>query len=340
MAKNTNSKIERRQSVRDQEVKILDPSLNYRGKSYSELTTDWFNWFLSAHADRRNSGPVVFLRSHGLPNKTSGAYTSEIPTELIAKGTGSLPEDRSTELDYYPTMYINDPNVRTDGDKLQIFSDQAVFVPIIVSYKLASTPYIDWGYLQDYTGLLIDNGDNPPDESQLSIYNKKDSKQPIKLDLDMQKFRITTPVFTAIVPDAPYGTSIKDFLEEHAVPPGTYQAMVDGYFVMVKFPNPPKNESETYFVHAWASAGREPRGPYFSELLYEIEILPLVKERQHGIITTAIPARNDELINRILNKRKEIEGVAPSQNIINSIREKAKESIKAKISKVTPRNTA
>ena len=29
--------------------------------------------------------------------------------------------------------YVNDPNVRIGGDRLKIFEDQAVFVPIIIA---------------------------------------------------------------------------------------------------------------------------------------------------------------------------------------------------------------
>ena len=119
--------------------------------------------------------------------------------------------------------------------------------------------------MQDSAGLLIDAGDNPPENIQLTITNanrvkkaivdlqsKKDKQtrlldtEGIRLgkdltgkDLTMDQFRFTTPLFTAVVPQAPYGTSMKDFLEEGPIAPGTYSAVVDGYFVMIKF-QPPK----------------------------------------------------------------------------------------------------
>ncbi len=43
-----------------------------------------------------------------------------------------------------------------------------------------------------------------------------------------------TPVFTAVVPEADYGRSLKDFLEE-SVPTGHHPAIVDGYFVLMTF---------------------------------------------------------------------------------------------------------
>ena len=42
-----------------------------------------------------------------------------------------------------------------------------------MAYELASAPYKDWGSLQEFTGLTIDYGDNPPDNSQLTIDGKE-----------------------------------------------------------------------------------------------------------------------------------------------------------------------
>lgn len=304
---------------------IINPTSLYCGKSYSDWTTDWVNWFLSADADRRNSGPVVFVRSKGLPDKKTGPNISE-SSHLSGY---SIADDDSGTL----RSYTNDPNIRIGGDKLHIFEDQAVFVPIIVAFTLKANPIADWGSMQDTIGSTIDCGDNPPDNSQLSINGRplslavpddqtkgvwnpstlllnaveaeklaidkaratlkkmaqdgktekeiqdaiKDEKRKIfnerKKQVNlvrehrlMESFRVATPVFTAIVPEAPYGRSAKDFIEEAPVAAGIYPAMADGYFVMLKF------QKGTYWVHSWASAPRESRGPYFSELLYQIEV--------------------------------------------------------------------
>ena len=118
----------------------------------------------------------------------------------------------------------------------------------------------------------------------------------------MVDFRVSTPIFTAIVPDAPYGTSLKDFLEEGPIEPGNYPALVDGYFVMLKF-NVPKGESKTFWVHCYANAGREPRGRYFSEMLYEIEVS--CRRKPYGRISSRYPALNESLMNRILKKKSD-----------------------------------
>src|SRR5215212_5588070 len=165
--------------------RIVNPHRLYLGKSYSDWTTDWFNWFLSADADKRNSGPVVFLRSRGLPNRNTGANISDVPSQ-IAAGTGSLLDPSSGNMDEYLSTYINDPNIRIGSDRLQIFEDQAVFVPIIVAYAISSQNqlYKDWGRMQDFTGLTIDYGDDPPQTYQLTI-NNDELEIPAGLETDL-----------------------------------------------------------------------------------------------------------------------------------------------------------
>jgi hypothetical protein len=277
---------------------VVDPRYLYRGKSYSEWITDWFNWFLSADADKRNSGPVVFLRSLGLPNRNTGAYTSDVPGQVT--GSGTLPDSMGADIMNYSKTYVNDPNIRIGGDRLQIFDDQAVLVPIITAYWLKTEPQSDWGTMQDYTGSTIDHGDNPPDFSQLTI-----NKNNIKLELDMKYFRITTPIFTALVPDTEYGRSVKDFLE-HPISPGSYPAIVEGYFVMLVL-----EADRSYWIHSWASAPREISGPYFSELLYQIEVK---KQRDMpGMITNWRPSRNERIFAQIFSQKEKNRDLTSSE---------------------------
>jgi hypothetical protein len=298
--------------------KIVNPRRLYRGKSYSDWTTDWFNWFISADADRRNSGPVVFTRSHGLPNSTTGAFASDMPSQVTSESVS--PTDSHIGDMEYRTTYFNDPNVRIGSDRLQIFEDQIVFVPISVAYAFGSVGqyrFSDWGWMQDFTGSTIDYGDNPPEPSQFTI-NNQDIILPDHLT--MYDFRISTPIFTTVVPEAQYGRSLKDFTEDAPIVPGSYPTLVEGYFVMLKF------EPGSYWVHSWSSAPRERYVPYFSEQLYQIE----VRERRgkggsphKGLITEALantrhaysglskerativrPSGNERVFNRIFYEKK------------------------------------
>jgi hypothetical protein len=296
--------------------KIVNPSSLYLGKSYGDWITDWFNWFLSAEADSRNSGPVVFLRSRGLPNSTTGANISDVLRQVV-DGTDPTSGSQSAGVDdEYRGVYVNDPNIRIGNDRLQIFDDQAVFVPMIVAYALSSPTHLykDWGRMEDFTGLTIDYGDNPPLLEQLTINN-----DPIVLgEMIINQFRIATPIFTAVVPDAPYGSSLKDFLEDSPIAPGSYPALVEGYFVMLKF------EPGSYWVHSWASAPREKFRPYFSELLYQIEVnlrperdvhKGLMTERPlNGDMTKAIrPSRNERIFNRTMYEKTKTGELTPEE---------------------------
>ena len=215
--------------------RIISPDSLYGGKTYSEWIQDWFNCYLCADLDRRNHGRVVFLHSTGLP-RDSGITSSENVND------GASPTGAMDELDY-SQQYLNYPNVRLGGDRLQIFVDQAVLLPILTGYAESSKPNEDWGVMQDYTGAVIDNGDNPPRNEWVTI-----DGEPIKLTLGWENFRVVTPVFTAVVPDAPLGRSLKDHLEM-PIAPGNYPVIVEGYFLLLKF-NP-----GLYLVHSMGSAG-------------------------------------------------------------------------------------
>jgi hypothetical protein len=387
---------------------VIDPNSLYQGKSYSDWVSDWLNWFLSADADLRNSGPVVFVRSKGLPNERTGANVADFTNHSERSGLEMLPDSVPgdvTGMMSYAKPYVNHPNVRVGGDRLQIYHDQGVLVPIIVAFSLRTSQYTDWGGMLDSVGLTIDYGDNPPDITQLTINDRdvvlpasdkmarrkgvmienelnefkkqisdedelleinseiggkiaalrkeegdrnhrvavfrgmdKDGNQNdqltqemtelskvkietkemlknIKENLEkkaqirkervrlsnelllMQQFRITTPIITAVIPEAQYGRSMKDFIEEAPITSGSYPAMVDGYFVLFRF------SPGTYWIHSWASAPREARGPYFSELLYQIEVIE--RQKLVGRVTRRRPSQNERILNQILTQKKE-----------------------------------
>ena len=115
---------------------VIDPDTIYKGRTNGSWVCDWFNWFLCADADRRNSGPMVYLKSLGFPNSISEDSSSEgrgpnVVSEFTGTGT-------SSDDPYYPKRYDNNPNIRIGGDRLQITEDQAVLVPIIIAYYIAS----------------------------------------------------------------------------------------------------------------------------------------------------------------------------------------------------------
>lgn len=264
---------------------VHKPEYLFRGKSYADWVTDWFNWFLSVDPDAHNAGPVVFLRSFPFP--TSNARNSTGLDQL--NSTNEMIGQRKGK------MYMNNPNVMAGADRLQITEDQAVMFPIINAYYIATEPFADLGYMHSYTGPAIDHGDNPPEAKQIQI-NKKDFAPGI----DMKHFRIVTSVFTAVVPDADYGDSLKDFLEV-PIPAGNYPAVVEGYFVLLTFVT--SQQREIFTIHSKARGPRASRGPYFAELYYEIEVF-----EGHKLASTISPARNDGIIANLLDTAEKEKG--------------------------------
>jgi len=173
---------------------------------------------LSVNPEKRNSGPVVFLKSYPPPKILADSYSSSLQIQPNLTGVDTLPQAYNSDLNY-PNKYVNEPNIRIGSDRLQIYADQAVYVPIIKAYEIKIEPYKDYGSLQDSTGSIIDNGDDPPDPSQLTINTISIdlSKNKNQLDLKMEDFRITTPIFTLVVPDAQYFT--KRFLRRRSNSP-------------------------------------------------------------------------------------------------------------------------
>ena len=108
--------------------KIIHPDTIYCGKTYSDLVSDWLNWFFSADADKRNFGPVVFLKSLGTPGSVKGDEGQRSENE--SNISNSYIDDAQ-----FPRYYPNSPNVRVGGERLRIREDQAVFVPIIVAIE-------------------------------------------------------------------------------------------------------------------------------------------------------------------------------------------------------------
>jgi hypothetical protein len=272
--------------------KILDPGVLYRGKGYANWACDWFNWFVSANADKRNSGPVAFLRSQGIPSSAED-------------GSSSGSENRPNLSSIDPSAakpYANEPNIRIGGDRLQIFEDQAVFWPILVGFWVGSEPYADFGYMQDYAGVVIDHGDNPPEYDQITV-NKDNVVMPD--DLEMTDFRIMSSVFPAVIPEADYGTSVKDFLEM-THPPGHYPALVEGYFLMLQF------KPGDYYVHSRASSPREFHGPYTSELCYHIEVVE--RGPPSGRVTRFKKfARNEKFISKVISDKEATKELSAGQ---------------------------
>ena len=202
----------------------------------------------------------------------------------------------------YSGMHPNIPNIRIGDNRLQIFDDQCVLIPIINSYWVKYDPSVneDWGSMDQYTSIAIGYGEEPPDKSQSEIDgNPVDLGEALREEPDLRKFRINTSVFTAVVPETDPGRSVKDFLG-HPMPSGNYPAVVQGYFVMVRF-----TDNRTHSIHSWGEAPPDVRGPYFAERLYQLEVRSRkIKSAEARGRLAARPPASESVLNRILVSQK------------------------------------
>lgn len=207
------------------QFQVVSTNENVYGKSYGDWLAASWNWLLSNNLDNQ-TGIVYFLR-------TSSEYHNKGPYCKIGK------------------------------HRVQVFTDQAIFVPVIIS--LAD----DKHFPELSTAALrradvnndIDRGDNPPKPYQVTI-----NGEPI-LD-DLKDFRIESPDFLL---DVSKDSSVKDTLEVPIKEPGNSLAVSAGYCIIIKS-LPVNSESEPYRLHIRALG----RDNYYTESFYDI----IVKERQ------------------------------------------------------------
>jgi hypothetical protein len=125
------------------------------------------------------------------------------------------------------------PMIMVGNNSLEISEDQAVFFPIAMS--------------------LVESGDNNISDSETSrrsVLNTQIGRLPkpnltdqitvngVPIDDDNfsnEDILIESPEFTLSIPDVPFGSSLKDFLNIPLKTPGKYQCVVGGYFLLIKF---------------------------------------------------------------------------------------------------------
>ena len=103
---------------------VVSPDSLYHGKSYSDYASDWFNWLLSAKADSRNSGPVVFLTSKKIPDMTTELGRNFFNLVKLSEATTTGIGSSTSVGDAPPTLYVNEPHIRIGSNRLQIFEDR------------------------------------------------------------------------------------------------------------------------------------------------------------------------------------------------------------------------
>jgi hypothetical protein len=268
---------------------VLNPNENYLGKSYGNWVAEWTNWFYSIDPDIHNEGPVVFIRNMPFPTLNS------------------------KRLPYEPMVMIG-------NDKLEIFEDQVILVPVVtanyVATELWNSNNTD-SFLRGIVRSHLFGGDFPPSNDQLTIDGKP-------IHVDMNQYLIESPTFSIFLPNVEKGRSLKDYMEE-PLPSGIFHCVTSGYFLLIKL------VVGKHVIHSYARGLKTDQGEFYSELLYQVD----VSSRNESPKPPRIGVLPSKLSNVAINKaREKLESHEIDQQeyeILKTIVENARENTKNRI---------
>jgi hypothetical protein len=200
-----------------------------------------------------------------------------------------------TPPDYIPGTI---PNIMIGNDRLSIFSDQLVFLPIIFSYWASTDPDDSEISLHERARVDIDNGDNPPNKNQVTINGSEiDLTDKVGQKYNMVDFRTESPLFTFNVPETDDGNSIRDYIE-YTLTPGDNRAVAMGYFILLKL------EAGDYIIHSYARGRTTEMGRYNEEFLYQIKVLDANLRPSPSQLRALEPKSTSYLLAKIKDKSK------------------------------------
>ena len=215
---------------------VIKPNQLFQGKTYNDWAKDYFSWYFSEDPDDHNDGPVVFLKS----TPTISTITDDNLNSALRQMTN--------------------PNVMIGDDRLYIRKDQAILIPAIVAYFSQTGPSDNYHTLKNFVRDAAANSDTPR-SNQIKI-------NAANLSVDPKDYSLETDVFTLNVPDAPPGSSYKDYVEYQPLPPGPWPTVGGGYFFLVKL-----LDRRVYTIVSRVKGKKYQDGrDYYADLLYEISV--------------------------------------------------------------------
>lgn len=248
------------------QYEFMPPSKNYMGKPFSDWISEYVNWIIQPNPDRNNDGEVIFLRGFDIP-------TTSI--EQMPKTVG-------------PNFQDLRPVVRVGYETLVVPIDKPIFFPLVMALAESLDSKLDDNELcrRNYIRRLYSTED--PWIDQIKI-----NGAPIDLppDMKMRDFKVESNEFMINVPDVPYGTSLKDYMNTPLRTPGKRACVASGYFFMMKFAG-----SESGVVLHFKSNGERDRLLSGSDALYNIRI--------HKTMSQVISDRHLNEISEILENKK------------------------------------
>ena len=219
-------------------IDVMPINENFRGRSYGDWASEWWNWILSEEPDKYvPSDPIIFLRANN-------DYEYRPGTGIRINAT------RHFEL--------------TGERAACIYEDTAIFFPVIEAELNEGDPNPE------------DPKKNLENINEMRYYARKDIDKcgPIgatiklgngprqKIVDNLLNFRAESPAFDLVVPQ-------KSFLKERmewVFKPGVFRAVTDGYWILIR--SLPASK-DPYQIHFEANA----YGTFYSAT-YDISVNP------------------------------------------------------------------
>ncbi len=279
--------------------KVVPVTDSYKVKTYSQWIADWANWFYMQYPDQYNSEPwndVKFLTSFPSPDKIAQMGK---PGEKVR---------------YEGSEFRNIPNIKIGDNKLVMYEDQAIFFPVILATWVNSDEK-DYGYMERWVKNQNSVSDDPPPVHQFTLDNL-----PLLPSEKVINHRImSNGIFQLNIPDAPYGTSLKDFVLEPSLP-GWYGAICEGYFFLI---TDLKAKDTPYLLTSFATGAPYAVGEYHAAFVYEIKVLSReLKPRPPvaGIFPERILDIIDKEVNSIHSSKEDIDQINKVSEVTEDFR--------------------
>lgn len=236
---------------------VVHPMGNFRGRSYGDWAATWANWLLSEDPDSNDDGDghILFLRGN------IGYYAYAADSDNSENSTNKNEEHR----------FYN----RTGDQSVVITEGTAVFIPILTALYFIGGPY-EGGTLQNEEQVrYAARKENDKSAGMWAVLQRADknkssksgSWEPIVQDIEL--YRAESPLFKLTISDR--NPFLKYYAYEYPMDPGEYQAVIDGYFLIIG-----ELPSKTCRIRF----GGKGRGNYRTDAIYDIHVV----ERPKGLM--------------------------------------------------------
>lgn len=216
-------------------IDVVPVHENFKGLSYGEWAAIWATWLMSEDPDRTARTDILFLRGN----------INYRPVNNIADGPRFL-----NTADYLDKTGKN-------GEIIDTY--MAILIPVLTAQYSVGMVYEGKKIVSEHELRDAVNKDTDQSEMTWATIGKKGSRKGSRIVRDISNYRVESPFFKlSIPPSSKFNPRTEDHLK-----PGSYEAVVGGYFIIIQ--SLPLGKFQIRF-------GGRGRGGYGTDSLYDIEV--------------------------------------------------------------------